>query len=340
MSSQPPSNVMEPASQPATQEASLIVTEDNFPRAESDNYFTTFVREGGFGKFHHDRELASIDNQTVVRLNRDTVYSFGVFDLDSGPVTVTLPEASGRFMSMLLISEDHYNPATYYDTAPHRITREQVGTRYVTLGIRTFVDPNDPADLQKVHALQDAIKVDQPGGPGKFEVPAWDQASLTAVRNKLKSAGMTDTRKAFGTREEVDPRQHLVATAAGWGGNPARDAIYVPITPKQNDGKQVYRLTVKDVPVDGFWSITVYNEAGFMEPNPQNAYSLNNVTAKKDPDGGCTVQFGGCEAGVSNCLPIMAGWNYLVRLYRPRSEILDGAWKFPEAVPVPEPVKL
>ena len=32
-----------------------------------------------------------------------------------------------------------------------------------------------------------------------------------------------------------------------------------------------------------------------------------------------------------NMLPITPGWNYLVRLYRPRAEVLDGTWKFPEA---------
>lgn len=35
-----------------------------------------------------------------------------------------------------------------------------------------------------------------------------------------------------------------------------------------------------------------------------------------------------------NYLPIMPGWNYTVRLYRPRKELLDGVWKFPEAQPV------
>lgn len=316
--------------------SSQKVTTDNFVRAESDNYFAGFVKEGALGRFKHNRELADVKNQTVVRLNRDTLYSFGVFDLDAGPVTVNLPDTNGRFMSLLLISEDHYNPATYYDPGPHTITREQVGTRYVALAIRTFADPNDPADLQKAHALQDAIRVEQPGGPGKFEIPVWDQASLLAIREELKSsaAGMTNMSKAFGTREEVDPHQHLVATAAGWGGNPARDALYVPVNPKGNDGKQLHRLTVKDVPVDGFWSITVYNKEGFMEPNPQNAYSLNNITAKKDAGGAYTIQFGGCDNGASNCLPVMPNWNYLVRLYRPRAEILNGIWKFPEAHPV------
>jgi hypothetical protein len=320
----------------ATEPPSQRVTTENFTRAESDNYFAEFVADGAFGKVKHNRDLADVENQTVVRLNRDTLYSFGVFDLDAGPVTVDLPDTKGRFMSLLLISEDHYNPATFYDAGPHVVTREQVGTRYVALAVRTFVDPNSPGDLQTAHASQDAIGIQQPKGPGKFEIPAWDQASLSAVRNELKGDAreLSDLSKAFGMPGEVDPRQHLLATAAGWGGNPARDAIYVGVEPKDNDGRRVHRLKVKDVPVDGFWSITVYDRAGFMPPNAQGAYSLNNITAKKDSDGGYTIQFGGCGEGVSNCLPIEPGWNYLVRLYRPRPQILDGTWRFPEAQPV------
>jgi hypothetical protein len=57
------------------------------------------------------------------------------------------------------------------------------------------------------------------------------------------------------------------------------------------------------------------------------------VTAQKSPDGAITVQFGGCDGKIPNCLPVMAGWNYTVRLYRPRAEILNGQWKFPQAKP-------
>jgi hypothetical protein len=42
------------------------------------------------------------------------------------------------------------------------------------------------------------------------------------------------------------------------------------------------------------------------------------------------IQFGGCDGKIANCLPIPPGWNYLVRLYRPKPEILSGAWAFPE----------
>jgi len=315
----------------------LRVTVDNFNRAESDLYFSRFVKQGGFGKFIHERELAPIDKQTVVRLNRDTLYSFGVFDMSAGPITVTLPETGQRFMSLQVINEDHYAQDVYYSPGRFTISKEQVGTPYVALAIRTFVDPNSPADLNEVHALQDAIKVEQ-GGPGRFAVPEWDQESQTKIRqaflNLAAANGGLDSARMFGRKDQIDPVQHLIGSAAGWGGNPASAATYVGVNPAQNNGKTVYRLTVRDVPVDGFWSISVYNADGFFVKNSDNAYSLNNVTAKPNADGSFTIQFGGCDRKTPNCLPIMSGWNYTVRMYRPRAEILDGSWQFPEAEPV------
>ena len=131
-------------------------------------------------------------------------------------------------------------------------------------------------------------------------------------------------------RIEVDPIQHFISAATTWGGNPRKDAIYLNFTPPKNDGNTIYKLNVKDVPVDGFWSISLYNADGYFQKNELNAYSLNNITAKKSADGSVTIQFGGCDGKVANCLPIMKGWNYTVRLYRPRAEILNSKWKFPQ----------
>ena len=100
-----------------------------------------------------------------------------------------------------------------------------------------------------------------------------------------------------------------------------------------NDGSTVYKLNVKDLPVDAFWSVSVYNAEGYCEKNPSDAYTLNNLTAKKSGDGAIAIQFGGCDSKIPNCLPITKGWNYTVRLYRPRPEILNGKWKFPEPQP-------
>jgi hypothetical protein len=202
------------------------------------------------------------------------------------------------------------------------------------VAIRTLVEPNDAKDLAEVHKLQDAIKVSQKDA-GKLELPNWDQASLKEIRDALLVlAKHTDGfEHAFGTKSQVDPIKHLIGTAASWGGNPDKDATYIGAAVPKNDGATVYKLRATEVPVDAFWSVSVYNAAGYFEKKTYNAYSLNNITAKKDPDGAITIQFGGCDGKIRNCLPIMPGWNYTVRLYRPRAEILDGKWKFPDPDP-------
>jgi hypothetical protein len=205
---------------------SVPVTADNFPRAESDAVFTGLVAQGGFGKFYHNREVTPPDSRIVQRPNRDTLYSTGVFDLDAGPVTITLPDAGQRFLTMIVIDEDHYVFTVVYGPGTHILAKEKIGTRYALAAIRILVDPNDPKDLAQVTALQDAVKVEQPGGPGKFEPINWDPASHKQVREALTALGETipDWSHAAGRRDEVDPVRHLIVTATGWGLNPDKDA--------------------------------------------------------------------------------------------------------------------
>lgn len=321
-----------------TAEGKVIVTPDNFIRAESNVYMAGQFKDGAFGAFKHTREVAPIDRQLIVRLNRDTIYSSGLFDLDAGPVTVTFPDPGRRFLSALVINEDHFNPAVFYGGGSHTLTRESVGTRYVMVAVRIFVDPNDPADVRQANALQDGIASSQAGGPGTFAIPDWDPVSQKIVRDALIAVSNTlpDLRYAAGpNRTAVDPVRRIAAAASGWGLNPDRDAVYLNVFPEKNDGTTVYRLMVKDVPVDAFWSVTVYTAEGFFRPNEVNAYSINSVTGRKDGTGAIAIQFGGCSKEVPNCLPVTKGWNYMVRLYRPRQEILDGTWSFPVAEPIP-----
>ena len=316
--------------------AGVPVTVENFVRAESDLYFAATVKSrGAFGTFAHNREPTPIDGQTVVRMNRDTLYSAAVFDLDAAPVTITLPDPGGRFLSMQVISQDHYTPMVVYGGGTHTLTKENVGTRYVIAAVRILVDPFDPKDVAEVHTLQDAITAKQ-DNVGTFDVPRWDPVSQTKVRDALSALAdsLPDKNRMFGQKGEVDPVRFLLGAASAWGGNPDTEAVYLNVTPAKNDGETVYRLTVRDVPVDGFWSVCVYNAKGYFESNALNAYAFNSLTAKKSEDGSVTIQFGGCDEKTPNCLPVPPGWNYMVRLYRPRKEVLVGTWKFPEAQPV------
>jgi hypothetical protein len=312
--------------------ASEIVTVDNFVRAETDTTLARYVKQGALGKFLHIRGPVPIDKQDVIRMNRDTIYSAGVFDL-TDPVTIVKPASGGRFQSMMVINQDHSMPPVEHGSGEFTFTREALGSRYAIVIFRTFVDANDPADIKAANALQDRIVVRQKS-PGTFQAPDWDQASLKKVRDALNvlAATRTDSRGMFGDKAKLDPISHLLGAAFGWGGNPEASAMYDNVVPAKNDGTTLHSLSVKDVPVEAFWSITVYNKDGFMEKNDRNVYSYNSVTAKKNPDGSTTINFG-AGPGAVNDLPITPGWSYVVRMYQPRPEIINGSWRFPGAQP-------
>lgn len=313
------------------------VTIDDFVRAETDHYLQLRADNGFYGRIQHIREPVSVDNQPVVRVSRDFLLSYAVFDLTT-PVTVTMPDAKGRFQSLRAINQDHYIVSNTYTEGDHVFTQDEVGTRYLYLAVRTLVNPDDPGDLAAAHALQDQIHWVQ-SAAGKLELPVWDQRQLAEIRKAILGLGpfVPDSANMFGSKNDVDPVRHLIGTAGGWAGGPQSAAYYINVTPASNDGKTPYVLKVKDVPVDGCWSITVYNSDGYMEKSPSNAVSLNNITGKRDADGTCTIHFGGDEKA-SNYLAIFPGWNYIVRLYRARQAVLDGQWIFPHAVPVEDEV--
>jgi len=315
-----------------TASATTTVTVDNYVRAETDMTMKAYATQGGFGKFLHIRGMTPIDKQNVVRMNRDTLYSAGVFDL-TAPVTIVKPDPGKRFQSMLVINQDHSMLPVEHGAGTFTLTQEKLGTRYAIVLLRTFADPNDPADMKVANALQDRVQVKQ-AAVGTFEVPDWEQTSLHKVKDAINvlAATKSDASGMFGDKAKLNPIDHLLGAAYGWGGNPKEAAVYQNSVPPLNDGKTAHSLTVGEVPVDAFWSITVYNAKGFMEQNDRNAYSVNDVTAKRNGDGSVTVHFGG-DPGSLNYLPITPGWNYVVRMYQPRKQVVDGSWRFPEAQP-------
>jgi hypothetical protein len=311
------------------------VTVENFVRAESDHMIRSNMAMMGvdFGKLMHLREPTTPDNQPVIRMNQDTLYTATILDL-SKPAKITLPEVGGRYMSMHVVNQDHY---MFVESEPgaYELTEDNVGTRFALVTIRTFVDVTDPEDIAKAHAAQDAIGFGG-GGGGPFEAPDWNTDDLAVARKALNDFAVLGfkTAHAFGRKDEVQPVDHLVGAAAGWGGLPQTAATYVLASVAENDGKTPYAVTVIDVPVDAFWSITVYNADGYLEANDLGINSYNNFSADANDDGSFTIHFGGCEDGRVNCIPTSPGWNYAARMYEPRQEILDGSWEFP----TPEPV--
>jgi hypothetical protein len=311
---------------------SIHVNVDNFVRAETDRMFRDIQRDaGGANRFRHNRAPASVDEQTVIRLNRDTLYSFAIVNL-AGGATLTLPDAGGRYMSAMIVNNDHLVTTIHHDPGEHVLDEASVGTQYALVAVRTLVDPTDPNDVAQVVAIQDEIGLTATARE-PFVSPDYDTASLDHTRKALLSlaAGLRDFDCMFGTRDQIDPVRHLLGTAAGWGGLPTTEAAYVGVEPNAPPGS--YELTLSDVPVDAFWSISVYNAEGFFEKNQWDRYTVNSVTAEPNADGSVTVRFVTGEPTAPNSIPVPEGWNYLVRLYRPRAAFFDGSWMLPSATP-------
>ena len=302
------------------------VNVQNFCRAETARMFGALQHQaGGINRLQHFREPTPLDQQPVIRQNRDTLYSPAVVDLSAG-ATLSLPDAGDRYLSVMVVNEEHYINRIYHEPGDHEVGVDEFDTDYVLIAARILVDPNDPADVAEVNALQDQIRLEA-GSARPFAPLAYDAASLDTTRDAVLtlSRGLGSFDGAFGRKEDVDPVRHLLGTAAGWGGLPEQEAFYLNVEPGLPVGQ--YELRVGEVPVDAFWSISVYNADGYFESVGGAAVSINSVTADRNGDGSITVRFG--DGDGPNTIGIMDGWNYAVRLYRPRAEILDGSWTFP-----------
>jgi hypothetical protein len=310
----------------------IQVNVDNFVRAETDRMFRDLAAvAGGVNRWNHSRHPTAVDEQTVIRMNRDTLYSFAVVDISDG-ATLTIPDAGDRYLSVMVVNQDHFVNAVLHDAGTHALTVDEHQTRHVVLAARVLVDATDPDDLAAVHAIQDGLALDAASSQ-PFEMPDYDTESFDAARSALLALAAlpTPVRGTFGRRSEVDPIHHLLGTAFGWGGLPEEEAVYVNVEPDLPVGS--YRIEVGEVPVDAFWSISVYNADGYFEVNPMGTYSVNSVTAKRNADGTVTVHLGPGTSDLPNFVPITDGWNYIVRLYRPRPEVRDGSFVFPGVVP-------
>ena len=125
-------------------------------------------------------EPVPLDHQTVIRMNRDTLYSAAIVDTSEG-VTVTIPASGDRYLSVMVVNQDHYINNVLHDPGEHTLSAEQVGTPYALIAARILVDPANPADVAAVNAFRMSWE-SPPRLPGPFALPEYDEASFDGTR--------------------------------------------------------------------------------------------------------------------------------------------------------------
>lgn len=308
------------------------VTPATYIRAETDRSFANIAKlAGGVNRFYAIRRPTPLDAQTIVRMNKDTLYSSAIVDTEGG-ATLTLPKPDkGRYMSALLVDNDHYAPRVIYTPGTHQLPTD---TKYLSVVVRVQVfNPDDPAELERVHRLQDQVVL-KTTRSDPLPPPRWDPASLQVLtrRYEEESKAYPSWKGMMGPRGKVDEKTRHIAAAAAWGLFPEEDATYLNYA--GDEDISVCRVATYKVPDNkAFWSITVYGADGYMKSNRS---IVNSSNVRLNPNGTFTVHYGSAEVcgERANRLDVTPGWNFLMRIYRPGPSVVSGAYALPKAVPV------
>jgi len=309
----------------------IKVSPPTYIRAETDRQFGIFVNmAGGVNRLFHFRSPTPLDKQNVVRMNRDTLYSGGVVDTSKG-ATITVPVLPrDRYVSVYLVDNDHYCPLVIYTSGTHELPRD---TKYLGIVVRIqIINPKNADEIALVNKLQDQFVINA-NSADPMPAYKWDLASLKALTEQYEreSAKLGSFKGMMGPRGKVDENTRHIAAAAGWGLFPEWDATYLNYSSGQ-DAKNCYKATYQVPENKAFWSVTVYGNDGYMKSDNN---IVNSSTVKMNADGTFTIYFGLKNAcgEVPNRLDTSAGWNYVMRIYRPGVSVLEGRYKLPSVVP-------
>jgi hypothetical protein len=304
------------------------VSYQNFSNVESTKQIYRYqALAKGVNKWLHFRTPTPIDKKPTIRMNRDTLYSFAIIDASEG-TTITLPDSGQRYMSLMLVDEYGYTNKVWYGKGTYALNKKVVGSNYALALIRVFVNSNDPKDVLAVNKLQDQLTIKSQSNK-EFALHNWDEESYKKIYDSLTSLFkmLPNALDTFGSPTEVDPIRFVLGAAGGYAGLPSKDAFYINVSPGLDIGQ--YELQLKNVPANGFWSISIYNKDGYFFKSAHGLSSVNSVSAKANTDGSHTLYFGGCQKRKDNCLALQPGWNFVARFYQPRKALQDGSWTLP-----------
>ena len=305
----------------------INVTQANYNEAETARQFLlTQARAGGVNKWQHFRVPSStdLDKQQVIRMNRDTLYSFAIINVKKG-AKIVMPDSGDRYMSLGQVTEQHWVTRHDVGGGTYKIL-SQYGD-HVFVVVRTELENNTPEDVAKVNALQDQMKIisadDTP-----YVSPNYDKASLKETHASLlkmfstykgNANGFFGMPAKFGDDAEKI-RIRTMGTAIGWGGSQPEDNMYEVSKNFTNFGCQ--EVNFKDPKDKAFWSLTVYNKDGFMFDKGNH---LKDTAATPNADGSFTVRLG-CKGQENNMVidnPTGA-WQLVGRHYIPSEAVRNG----------------
>jgi len=306
------------------------VTPESYPTDETSRQILKSQSLVGVNKFAHKRQLTPTDKQPVVRMNRDTYYSMAVVDVSEG-ASITMPKIpEGKYMSVQPVTEDHRIQAMRYGSGTFELKTHTGSHLYLIIRLdATFTEEEvkEIQDQMSIEANSDKLFATLPVNKESFI--AVEEALKAKMPAVIKRDGVNALKGMFTdpldeSNQLFTKEKYQLGAALGWGGAQMVDNIYE--LSGNYSTERCYQLTFEDPKNTAFWSITVYDEKGFMFNDLAN-YSSN--TAQANEDGTYTISFG-CGEGAPNNLEIAnpsGVFNIAVRHYQPSKRVLDDDYR-------------
>ncbi|MGB2335878.1 MAG: DUF1254 domain-containing protein [Alcanivorax sp.] len=279
--------------------------------------------QSGPNTFRHEREGIDLDNQTVIRSNFDAIYSYGVFDISDG-LTITIPDYD-LLQLVQVLDENSVTIGVAYPGDTLTLDKNDVSYGdHVYLFMRTQPRSYDEKGMAEMRQRQDAVTVKAGSAKPYVSEVKYDVDSFNKLRGELITRAVTEGVIEEGFIDDIKDiktPQYQMINLAGWAGLPAKHAYYFVVLPGDEGAKKGEPSSVTFMPPNlryedsGYWSITIYDEKGWVVTEP---FNTNSNKAEKNADGSVTLNFNGAE-GVKNNIQVKENWNALFRCYLPVS---------------------
>ncbi|CAH0991092.1 hypothetical protein SIN8267_01193 [Sinobacterium norvegicum] len=304
------------------------VTAATYPTVETSHQMLKNQDAVGVNHFLHKRQLTPTDQQPVVRMNRDTYYSFAVVDVSKG-ATVTMPEVpTGKYISVQPVTEDHRIQPMSYGAGTFELTSHSGKHVYLVIRLDATFTEAEAAKLQdqmSISANSDQLFQAEPVNQQSFKTVEADlKAQMPAIfkRDGVNALNGMFTAPDDDSAQFFSEEKYQVGAAIGWGGAQMVDNIYE--VSGNYPANSCHQASFKDPKNKAFWSITVYNKSGFMF---NDAANVSSNTAVKNADGSYTVSFGCGEKAPNNIVTENDSgvFNLGIRHYQPSDLVrVDG----------------
>ena len=320
-----------------TSNSGIVVTMDNFIHADSTRAYLKELDQANnkVNFIRSNRIFPNTDNQDVIRMNSDTLYTKFILDVKGGATVSTKPY--NGYQNIMVLDPNHSEIATLTGSGTLKLNESMLTDGHhafviVRTGLQRDLSKKEMFD--KAHKAQDNISITY--NSSELYIPSvdYDLSTLDTVKyqileNFVKHPQKDVIKNGFGTTKTRDPEAAKVVIAIGWGGLSGKNAVYSSFN--SNKERCSFTIDKPNLQYDkkGFFSITIYNADGYIATMK---YAINSEDMVPNADGTYTINFLASgepiKDGDKNVLRTPRGkiWTGVIRAYYPKNKDETFAW--------------